>query len=109
MRGLAALPVALAHIGELVGVILPPHGALAVDFFFALSGFVLAQAYEERLCSAMTPLDFMRVRVIRLYPLLMLGSGISAVIYIARSLAGAGPGVAATLWTMVTAIFFIPF
>lgn len=109
MRGLAALLVAIAHIGELVGVILPPHGALAVDFFFVLSGFVLAQAYEDRLSNGMTPLDFMRVRVIRLYPLLALGSGISALIYIGRSLLGAGPGIAATLWTMVAAILFIPF
>src|SRR5690242_9402507 len=109
MRGLAALLVAIAHIGELVGVVLPPHGGLAVDFFFVLSGFVLAQAYEERLCATMTPLDFMRVRIIRLYPLLILGSGISAAIYIGRSLLGTGPGVLATLWTMIAALLFIPF
>ena len=42
---------------------------LAVDFFFALSGFVLAHAYGERLLAGMPPAQFMAVRLIRLYPL----------------------------------------
>ncbi|WAT16918.1 acyltransferase [Aurantiacibacter sp. MUD11] len=44
LRGLAAIVVVLFHLG------LPIHGAhLAVDFFFMLSGFVMARTYESRL------------------------------------------------------------
>jgi len=46
----------------------PYRGYLAVDFFFMLSGFVLAHAYEERLRSGMKAWRFMRTRIIRLYP-----------------------------------------
>jgi peptidoglycan/LPS O-acetylase OafA/YrhL len=42
---------------------------LAVDFFFVLSGFVLAHAYGERLTGKMSAIDFMKVRIVRLYPL----------------------------------------
>src|SRR5436190_2007369 len=75
MRGLAALVVAASHVGELVGLGVPPHAHLAVDFFFVLSGFVIAHAYEHRLATTMRPIDFIRVRVIRLHPLIALGSG----------------------------------
>lgn len=50
LRGLAALAVCLFHIGTRAGGLqLVPNGYLAVDFFFMLSGFVLAEAYEARL------------------------------------------------------------
>jgi peptidoglycan/LPS O-acetylase OafA/YrhL len=45
---------------------------LAVDFFFLLSGFVLAHAYGEKLNDGMTSCQFMRCRLIRLYPLYLL-------------------------------------
>jgi peptidoglycan/LPS O-acetylase OafA/YrhL len=74
MRGLAAVAVLLHHAALAPwGVALAPHGYLAVDFFFALSGFVIAAAYEGRLLSGWTFADFMLARVLRLYPLLALG------------------------------------
>lgn len=69
-RGIAALVVVLYHIP---GVFRGTHfgsGYLAVDFFFGLSGFVLAHAYLDRLGSGrMTLREFAVARVIRLYPL----------------------------------------
>ena len=44
MRGIAALAVALFHFN----IAQAPHGYIAVDFFFALSGFVLCRAYRPR-------------------------------------------------------------
>ncbi|MGC9199938.1 MAG: acyltransferase family protein [Acidobacteriaceae bacterium] len=50
------------------------NGPLAVDFFFALSGFVIAFSYENRLTEAMSFGDFAVARWIRLYPVYALGS-----------------------------------
>ena len=75
LRGVAALTVMVMHRGrwfyEPGGFL--GHAYLAVDFFFLLSGFVVAFAYEDRLRSGMTFLKFARLRLIRLYPLIFLG------------------------------------
>jgi peptidoglycan/LPS O-acetylase OafA/YrhL len=73
LRGLAALVVLLFHIAQQHRVTVLPRADLAVDFFYILSGFVVAYAYDERLRSHMTFRGFMAVRVIRLYPLLFAG------------------------------------
>ena len=49
------------------------HGFLAVDFFFCLSGFVIAYAYDDRL-ERMGRRQFFLARLIRLHPLVVLGS-----------------------------------
>lgn len=83
LRGLAALLVVYHH-QHLAGINDAPGGAyLAVDLFFLMSGFVIAHAYEERLRTGMTPLTFMRLRLIRLYPLYILGSAIGLTIAVA--------------------------
>ena len=47
------------------------HGYLAVDFFFLLSGFVVGYAYDDR-WPALTVRDFLRLRPVRLHPLVVL-------------------------------------
>ncbi len=70
LRGVAAVGVMLYHVGSWTGRHgLIPHGYLAVDFFFCLSGFVLAHAYGRR---DINWLGFMRQRLIRLWPLIAL-------------------------------------
>lgn len=70
LRGVAAIGVMLYHVGSWTGRNgLIPHGYLAVDFFFCLSGFVLAHAYGRR---EIDWLGFMRQRLIRLWPLIAL-------------------------------------
>ncbi len=76
LRGIAAFAVILDHtppnfLGDLI-----PGRYLAVDFFFVLSGFVLAHAYGKRLEGGWPVLSFMRARVIRLYPLYLVGLAI---------------------------------
>ena len=83
LRGVAAVSVALMHLQQTARfkAAVPMPSALAVDFFFMLSGFVLAYAYFDRLDRGMPWCTFMRARVIRLYPLIpigvLLGAGIS--------------------------------
>jgi peptidoglycan/LPS O-acetylase OafA/YrhL len=69
MRGFAALAVLSLHIPHPPGASpVLPRAYLAVDFFFALSGFVLAHAYGARL-SDIGPAGFLKIRLRRLYPL----------------------------------------
>ena len=75
LRGVAALVVLIMHRGRWwypEGGFLG-HGYLAVDFFFLLSGFVIAFAYDGRMATGLSPWRFMSLRLIRLYPLILLG------------------------------------
>lgn len=49
------------------------HGFLAVDFFFCLSGFVIAYAYDDRIAQ-MGLRRFFQLRITRLHPLVVAGS-----------------------------------
>lgn len=77
LRGVAALAVVIFHFME--WVFTDPsknfigHGFLAVDFFFCLSGFVIGYAYDNRI-QKMGVAEFFRLRLIRLHPLVILGS-----------------------------------
>ena len=77
LRGIAALAVVAFHFMEMaysdysknfIG-----HGFLAVDFFFCLSGFVIGYAYDDRI-GKMGVWEFFKSRLIRLHPLVILGS-----------------------------------
>src|SRR6476660_2588287 len=77
LRGIAALAVVIFHFMEWV---FPDysqnfigHGFLAVDFFFCLSGFVIGYAYDNRI-GKMGVGEFFKSRLIRLHPLVVLGS-----------------------------------
>ena len=74
MRGVAAFGVVVYHLGtnKLVDGV-APRGYLAVDFFFILSGFVVAHAYERSLQGRLSWGGFFIKRCIRLYPLALLG------------------------------------
>lgn len=82
LRGVAAIVVVLFHIlevysgGDHIAQFIN-HGYLAVDFFFVLSGFVMAHAYDDR-WDSMTLKDFFKRRLIRLHPLIILGMVIGA-------------------------------
>jgi peptidoglycan/LPS O-acetylase OafA/YrhL len=71
-RGVCALLVALHHI-EIHGWIywqpLVRNGWLFVDFFFVLSGFVIAHSYGDRLGTGERIRDFVIRRLGRLWPL----------------------------------------
>jgi peptidoglycan/LPS O-acetylase OafA/YrhL len=75
LRGVAALSVVIYHLHAFkVTPDLLPSAHLAVDFFFVLSGFVVAHAYGEARLGRMSWLDFASRRVTRLMPLASLGA-----------------------------------
>ena len=105
LRGVAALMVVMFHTFEAYSFGDPTrqiinHGYLAVDFFFLLSGFVIAYAYDDR-WGRMGAWDFYKRRLIRLQPMVVLGSVIGAALFYLQ--AGAlFPKIAATpVWQML--------
>jgi peptidoglycan/LPS O-acetylase OafA/YrhL len=85
LRGVASLFVLLFHLFEpwshedstkqIIN-----HGYLAVDFFFLLSGFVIAYAYDDR-WTRISQWDFYKRRLIRLQPMVVMGSLIGLALY----------------------------
>jgi peptidoglycan/LPS O-acetylase OafA/YrhL len=74
LRGVAAFFVVCYHTHIFRGSsAIAPHGYLAVDFFFLLSGFVIASAYEKKIVAGFTVTEFFKHRVIRLYPIALAG------------------------------------
>jgi peptidoglycan/LPS O-acetylase OafA/YrhL len=77
LRGIAALSVVTFHFMEMAiydySKLFIGHGFLAVDFFFCLSGFVIGYAYDDRV-GTMGVWEFLKSRLIRLHPLVILGS-----------------------------------
>ena len=65
---------------------LAPGGYLAVDLFFALSGFVLTRLYSPGLQAGASPRAFLIRRAIRLYPLHMAGVALFFLVLLPRSL-----------------------
>lgn len=84
LRGIAAITVVCFHIFEAYATSHLDqrinHGYLAVDFFFILSGFVIGYAYDDR-WKKMSIKDFLKRRVIRLHPMVVLGALIGAVTF----------------------------
>lgn len=109
MRAIAAVAVTLFHLKSFLPIA-PQSAYLAVDLFFALSGFVIASAYDERLRAGMTKYSFARVRAIRLWPLFALGTALATIMFLASRLTG-NPGsanVESTLLNGTKNLFFIP-
>jgi peptidoglycan/LPS O-acetylase OafA/YrhL len=82
LRGVAALMVVAFHLFEAYSGGSPHrqiinHGYLAVDFFFLLSGFVVAYAYDDR-WGGMSQWRFYKRRLVRLQPMIIIGGLIGA-------------------------------
>jgi peptidoglycan/LPS O-acetylase OafA/YrhL len=81
LRGVAALVVLSFHLVQQHDLTALPFAGLAVDFFYMLSGFVVAFAYEQRLQNGIMSLtSFAWVRIARLYPLFFLGTAAGIVL-----------------------------
>ena len=92
LRGVAAFTVvwfrlfgayAPSHLDQRIN-----HGCLAVDFFFILSGFVIGYAYDDRWKKKMSVKDFLKRRLIRLHPMVVMGAVIGAVMFYFQGCSG---------------------
>lgn len=97
LRGSAALLVVLFHIQGITvfwdgAKVILHHAPLAVDFFFALSGFVIGYAYDDR-WGRMSAGEFLVLRLIRLHPLVILGVLLGFASYLLDPLAGTAQNV----------------
>ena len=105
LRGVASVMVVFMHIFEVYckgdfHKLIINHGYLAVDFFFMLSGYVMAHAYDDR-WDTMTVWDFFKRRLIRLHPLIVLGMTIGALLFYFQA-APMFPNIAGTpVWKML--------
>lgn len=109
LRGVAAGFVVLYHVLLPLSFKGDPHGYLAVDFFFMLSGFVVANAYQGRLCGAMTFREFVMIRLLRLYPLFVLGMGMGLVVSIIKAITTHSFSVGAFVQPTIMALLILPF
>ncbi|MCX2836989.1 acyltransferase [Salinimicrobium sp. MT39] len=113
LRGVAALAVVIFHFMEWVYPDFSKnfigHGFLAVDFFFCLSGFVVGYAYDDRIQKIGT-WEFFKSRLIRLHPLIILGSvlGLLALLFDPFALDAQGYGTGRIILIFLCSIFLIP-
>ena len=107
LRGIAALAVVGRHLnGELLRLM--PSSHLAVDLFFVLSGFVLSHAYEERLRTSLTFGRFMVMRLVRLWPLYILGTAIGVAVVLRAAMHGAAFDAPVFVASLLCASVFLP-
>lgn len=108
IRGLLAILVMSRHLDAFIAPVTFQETYLAVDVFFLLSGIVICQAYEDKLRSGadMTPTSFFLVRLIRIWPLYILGSLIGLVDFIMQggNLVAFGKGI----FYLGLSVFFLP-
>lgn len=98
LRGIAALTVALHHFRvntPITDNTFVDNGWLMVDFFFVLSGYVIALNYQEEIRSWRSLVTFQAKRFLRLYPLhivmLFVFLGIEVAKYVATRQLGLVP------------------
>lgn len=114
LRGIAAIAVVIFHFFEWVYPDYTQsfigHGFLAVDFFFCLSGFVIAYAYDGRM-EKLGVKEFFISRIIRLHPLVILGSVLGLAAFLFDPFAEAAPAYSAGAIGLIflLSLFMIPY
>ena len=101
LRGVAALLVIAYHVFECFDWSPVPHGYLAVDFFFVLSGFVIGYAYDSRWREGLTVGGFFKRRLVRLHPMVIAGAVIGAVCFMIQGSVRWDGTHVSTGWVMV--------
>ncbi len=113
LRGVAAIAVVIFHFME-IAVPDPKenfiaHAYLAVDFFFCLSGFVIAYAYDDKMAAIGIP-QFLKRRFIRLHPLVVICSVIGLLAFLFDPFSDLHQKYADKTWLLlILSCFMIPF
>ncbi len=117
LRGVAALLVVWYHVfegfafAEGTSIDSFNHGYLAVDFFFILSGFVIAYAYDDRWHTTLTLSGFFKRRLIRLHPMVILGAVLGVVSFMLQGGVkwdGTHVSTSLVMLALLCAMFFVP-
>lgn len=114
LRGLAAIVVVIFHFMEIAIIDYNKnfiaHGYMAVDFFFCLSGFVIAYAYDSRV-EKLGFLQFIKLRLIRLHPLVVIGSVLGLLTFIIDPYSDfyATYGFGKTMLMFLASAFLVPY
>lgn len=103
LRGVAAVVVVIYHLFEGCGIVLG-HAYLGVDFFYALSGFVIGYAYDDR-WGRLSVGEFFKRRIVRLHPLVIMGTLLGLLFYYFGK-SEAFPLIGETPWWGVILLFF---
>lgn len=118
LRGVAALLVLMYHVcegyafasgAETIDSI--NHGYLAVDFFFILSGFVIGYAYDDRWGKTLTTGNFIKRRLIRLHPMVIMGAVIGLIFFLLQGSVtweGEHVGMVRVVVALICGMLFIP-
>lgn len=69
LRGVAAVSIVTMHFKDFFQPYFAAHAYLAVDLFFVISGVVIESAYAGPFARGMSALEFVKIRLIRFYPL----------------------------------------
>jgi peptidoglycan/LPS O-acetylase OafA/YrhL len=110
LRGVAALAVMAGHFGLLLDAFWLPNNFLAVDIFFIMSGFVIAHSYGDRLQRDMSATTYLYRRVVRLYPMFIVGLLLgTAVLLYAEQRGSIEYDADSLLQSVLLNIFYIPF
>ncbi|UKT63954.1 acyltransferase family protein [Pedobacter mucosus] len=113
LRGVAAVCVVIFHFMEFAAPDYHDnfiaHSYLAVDFFFCLSGFVIAYAYDTKI-KEIGILTFFKMRLIRLHPLVIIGAilGLLTFIFDPYSKLFETYGLGKSISMFISACFLIP-
>jgi peptidoglycan/LPS O-acetylase OafA/YrhL len=108
LRGIAAICVVALHVSvSFDKSAYFPHAHLAVDFFFMLSAFVIANAYAVRMANGMTFRRFLAIRWIRLFPLYFAGLMLGIFVYLLQVQSFTLDGIALAK-VILAALFFLP-
>jgi len=113
LRGIAAIAVVVFHFMEIA---VPDysdsfiaHAYLMVDFFFCLSGFVIAYAYDVKI-REIGILAFFKLRLIRLHPLVIIGAVIGLVAFVCDPFSSLWMKYSDRLWLLFgTSSLMIPY
>ena len=102
LRGVAALMVLVFHVFDVCSSNIIPHGYLAVDLFFVLSGFVIGYAYDDRWSQGLTAGQFFRRRLIRLHPMVLVGGLLGGLVFLMQGHTQWDGTVVPLLWSVVS-------
>jgi len=110
LRGVGALLVVFGHTMAFWGPVWACSGAVVVDLFFLLSGFVIAYSYEPQFRTGMGVGEFMIHRIVRLYPLYLLGTVLGFLTLLALTIGDADGGQRSLTLTLqfVPQLFLLP-